>query len=114
MMDYKLNSSQVTVDKLIEKLDSHKSFSVKGCNLIEHSRKGANRVCSYCGSNSGYVSNKESNSHWYSLITRDNKRSLYFLCSNCYAKQVDKNPKWSPMMLNGKIEYNIKRIKFLS
>jgi hypothetical protein len=57
-----------------------------------------NRVCSYCGSNSGYVSNKESNSHWYSLITRDNKRSVYFLCSNCYAKQVDKSPKWSPII----------------
>ena len=50
-----------------------------------------NRFCSHCGSNTDYDTNKETNSHWYSLVSRYNKRSLYFLCSNCYAKQTDKN-----------------------
>ena len=41
------------------------------------------RVCSYCRSITCYDNYKESNGYWYSSITRDNKRSLYFLCSNC-------------------------------
>jgi ethanolamine utilization cobalamin adenosyltransferase len=57
-----------------------------------------NRVCSYCGSNTGYDNNKESNGYWYSLVTRDNKTCLYFLCSNCYAKQTDKNPEWNQII----------------
>ncbi len=57
-----------------------------------------NRVCSYCGSNTGYDNDKESNGYWYSLVTRDNKTCLYFLCSNCYAKQTDKNPEWNPII----------------
>jgi hypothetical protein len=63
-----------------------------------------NRVCSYCGSNTGYDNNyKESNGYWYSSVTRDNKkRCLYFLCSNCYAKQADKNSEWSPFWQNRK------------
>ena len=65
-----------------------------------------NRVCSYCGSNTGYDNDKESNGYWYSLVTRDNKTCLYFLCSNCYAKQTDKNPEWNPIITirNRKIE----------
>lgn len=72
-----------------------------------------NRLCSHCGSNTDYDTNKESNSHWYSLVSRYNKRSLYFLCSNCYAKQTDKSG-IRLLMLNGKIEknFNIKRMKF--
>jgi hypothetical protein len=57
-----------------------------------------NRVCSYCGSNTGYDNDKESNAYWYSLLTRDNKRCLYFLCSNCYSKQTDKNIEWNPII----------------
>jgi hypothetical protein len=57
-----------------------------------------NRFCSHCGSNTGYDRTKESSSHWCSLVTRDNKRCLYFLCSSCYAKQTDKNPKWNPII----------------
>ena len=57
-----------------------------------------NRVCSYCGSNTGYDNDKESNGYWYSLVTRDNKTCLYFLCSNCYAKQTDKNSEWNPII----------------
>jgi hypothetical protein len=49
------------------------------------------RFCSHCGLNTDYDTNKESNSHWYPLVSRYNKRSLYFLCSNCYAKQTDEN-----------------------
>jgi hypothetical protein len=56
------------------------------------------RVCSYCGSNTCYDNYKESNGDWYSSITRDNKTSLYFLCSNCYAKQTDKNTQWNPII----------------
>jgi hypothetical protein len=59
--------------RLVEKLHSHKQFTVKKCN--------GNRTF-----------NKR-----YSSITRDNKRSLYFLCSNCYAKQTDKNTEWNPI-----------------
>ncbi|MFL6411342.1 MAG: hypothetical protein ACJ71K_08885 [Nitrososphaeraceae archaeon] len=55
------------------------------------------RVCSYCRSITCYDNYKESNGYWYSSITRDNKRSLYFLCSNCYAKQTDKNTEWNPI-----------------
>jgi hypothetical protein len=51
-----------------------------------------NRVCSYCGSNTAYNNYKESNGYWYSSVTQDNKRCLYFLCSNCYAKQIEWNP----------------------
>jgi hypothetical protein len=58
-----------------------------------------NRFCSHCGSNTGYDSTKESSTHWCSLVTRDNKRCLYFLCSNCYAKRTDKNPKWNPIII---------------
>lgn len=75
-----------------------------------------NRVCSYCGSNTGYVSNKESNSHWYSLMKRDNKRSLYFLCGNCYAKQVDKSSKWSPIInakWQNRIQYKTNEISIM-
>jgi hypothetical protein len=57
-----------------------------------------NRVCSYCGSNTGYDNDKESNAYWYSLVTRDNKRCLYFLCNNCYAKQTEKNIEWNPII----------------
>jgi hypothetical protein len=55
-----------------------------------------NRVCSYCGSNTDYNKDKQSNGHWYSLVTRDtnNRRHLYFLCSNCYSKQTNKNTQW--------------------
>ena len=45
-----------------------------------------NGVCSYCGSITGH---KKSNGSWYSSVTGD---SLYFLCSNCYAKQTEWNP----------------------
>jgi hypothetical protein len=38
----------------------------------------------YCGSNIGHDNDKEINGYWYSLVTRDNKRCLYFLCNNCY------------------------------
>ena len=62
-----------------------------------------NRVCSHCGSNTSYDTNKEINNHWYSLVTLYNKRSLYFLCSNCYAKQTDKNPEWNPI-INSKLQ----------
>jgi hypothetical protein len=63
-----------------------------------------NRVCSYCGSNTGYDNKyKESNGYWYSLVTGDNnKRCLYFLCSNCYAKQTDKNSEWNTIWQNRK------------
>ena len=57
-----------------------------------------NRLCSHCGSNTDYDTNKESNSHWYSLVSRYNKRSLYFLCCNCYAKQTDKNSEWKTII----------------
>ena len=57
-----------------------------------------NRVCSYCGSNIGHDNDKESNGYWYSLVTRDNKTCLYFLCNNCYVKQTDKNPEWNPII----------------
>jgi hypothetical protein len=77
-----------------------------------------NRACSHCGSNKCYDNDKESNSHWYSLVTRDNKRCLYFLCSNCYAKQIDKNPEWNPI-INAKwqnreeLEHKIKKIPII-
>jgi dTDP-4-dehydrorhamnose 3,5-epimerase-like enzyme len=61
-----------------------------------------NRVCSYCRSNTGYYNYKESKGYWYSLVTRDNKTCLYFLCNNCYAKQTDKNPEWNPIIINTK------------
>ena len=53
----------------------------------------ANRVCSNCGSHTYYENDKQSNGQWYSLVTRDSssKRCLYFLCSNCYLKQTNKN-----------------------
>lgn len=57
-----------------------------------------NRLCSHYGSNTDYDTNKESNSHWYSLVSRYNKRSLYFLCNNCYAKQTDKNSEWNTII----------------
>ena len=49
-----------------------------------------NRVCSYCGSDTYYDNDKQSNGHWYSLTTRD-RICLYFLCNNCYSKQTNKN-----------------------
>jgi hypothetical protein len=64
-----------------------------------------NRVCYYyCESNAGYDNNgKESNGYWYSLVTWDNRPCLYFLCSNCYAKQT----KWNPIIIHAKWQ-NIK------
>ena len=55
-----------------------------------------NRVCSYCGSNTDY-----DGGHWYSLAT-SGRRCLYFLCSNCYAKQTDKYLEWNPIIINTK------------
>ena len=40
--------------------------------------------------------------YWYSLVTRDNKTCLYFVCSNCYAKQTDKYLEWNPIIINTK------------
>ena len=46
--------------------------------------------------------NIESCTHWYSLVAQENKnnkkRGLYFLCSNCYAQQTDKNSEWNPII----------------
>jgi hypothetical protein len=58
--------------------------------------------CSYCGSNTGYDDDKKSKGYWYSLVTRDNKTCLYFVCSNCYAKQTDKYLEWNPIIINTK------------
>ena len=68
-----------------------------------HSRKFTiSRDCSHCESETAYTINIESSTHWYSLVAQENKnnkkRGLYFLCSNCYAKQTDKNPKWNPII----------------
>jgi hypothetical protein len=77
-----------------------------------------NRACYHCGSNTCYDNDKESNSHWYSMVTRDHKRCLYFLCSNCYTKQTDKNPQWNPIS-NAKwqnrkeLEHKIKKIPII-
>ena len=57
-----------------------------------------NGVCYYCGSNICYDNDKETNGYWYCLVTRDNKRCLYFLCSNCYAKQTYRNPKYNAII----------------
>ena len=57
-----------------------------------------NRHCSHCGSSTDHDTNKESNSHWYSLVSRHNKRSLYFLCNNCYTKQTDKKSEWNTIV----------------
>jgi hypothetical protein len=64
-----------------------------------HSRKFTiSRDCSHCESETAYTINIESSTHWYSLVAQENKnnkkRGLYFLCSNCYAQQTDKNSKW--------------------
>ncbi|MGA8912695.1 MAG: hypothetical protein WB443_07550, partial [Nitrososphaeraceae archaeon] len=53
--------------------------------------------------------NIESCTHWYSLVAQENKnnkkRGLYFLCSNCYAQQTDKNQNGiRSLNPNGKIE----------
>jgi hypothetical protein len=61
-----------------------------------------NRDCSHCGSDTAYTINIESCTHWYSLVAQENKnnkkRALYFLCSNCYARQTDKNSEWNPII----------------
>jgi ribosomal protein L44E len=64
----------------------------------------ANRVCSYCGSHTYYENDKQSNGQWYSLLTQDssNKRCLYFLCSNCYLKQTNKNTQRIHAIINVK------------
>ena len=99
---------------------SHKQSTVKTCNgnRIFYKRLFSyalgdigrihggiimiNRVCSYCGSNTGYDDDKKSKGYWYSLVTRDNKTCLYFVCSNCYAKQTDKYLEWNPIIINTK------------
>src|ERR1043166_5182865 len=68
-----------------------------------HSRKFTiSRDCSHCESETAYTINIESSTHWYSLVTQENKnnkkRGLYFLCSNCYAQQTDKNSEWNPII----------------
>jgi hypothetical protein len=61
-----------------------------------------NRDCSHCGSDTAYTINIESYTHWYFLVAQENKnnkkRGLYFLCSNCYAQQIDKNSEWNPII----------------
>jgi hypothetical protein len=58
-----------------------------------------NRDCSHCGSDTAYTINIESCTYWYPLVAQENKnnkkRGLYFLCSNCYAQQTDKNSEWN-------------------
>jgi hypothetical protein len=72
-----------------------------------HSRKFTiSRDCSHCESETAYTINIESSTHWYSLVAQENKnnkkRGLYFLCSNCYAKQTDKNSEWNTIWQNRK------------
>jgi hypothetical protein len=61
-----------------------------------------NRDCSHCGYDTAYTINIESYTHWYFLVAQENKnnkkRGLYFLCSNCYAQQIDKNSEWNPII----------------
>ena len=68
-----------------------------------------NRVCSYCRSSINYDNDgKQSNGHWYSLVIGD-RRCLYFLCNNCYLKQIIKNTQRVHVRWQNRKEIDIKQ-----